>query len=117
LAPSAIRFYESRGLISARRTEGGQRVFDAEAELSLRQLQFAQSSGFTLSEIAELLGPIESGEPLFNQWRSRAEEKLRELDAVIAQAREMKHRLQQAIACRCTDPAECGLLAPGGGES
>jgi MerR family redox-sensitive transcriptional activator SoxR len=110
LAPSAIRFYESRGLISAIRTEGGQRRYGEDAALTLRQILFAQSAGFTLAEIADLLGPMESGEPLFANWQSLAEKKLLELDNVIERAQEMKARIKLALDCRCAKPENCGLL-------
>ena len=95
LAPSAIRFYESRGLISAIRTEGGQRRYGEDAALTLRQI---------------LLGPMESGEPLFANWQSLAEKKLLELDNVIERAQEMKARIKLALDCRCAKPENCGLL-------
>src|SRR5579859_1723849 len=83
LAPSAIRFYELRGLITARRSSGGQRRYDERAISALKVLTFAQSAGFTLSEIAELHSPLEEGDPLFTEWRDLAERKLAELDEVI----------------------------------
>jgi len=110
LATSAIRFYESRGLLRPRRTEGGQRRYPLEAELTLRRLRFAQSAGFTLSEVTELLGPVPEGEALFGHWQSLAEQKMAQLDTVIAQATEMKRLLGQAMACACHQPEECGLL-------
>jgi len=108
---SAIRYYESRGLVESRRTPGGQRRYDVAAELTLRQVRFAQSVGFTLSEVSDLLGPLQSGEPLFSNWQDLARQKLVELDAVIEQAQEMKIRLHEALNCRCIDPEDCGLLS------
>lgn len=116
-APSAIRYHESLGLLTSKRTEGGQRRYPPEAVLKLRQLKFAQSAGFTLAEISDLLGPTdlfapaEPGDYLFSQWRERAEKKLIELDAVIAQAEEMKSRLRAALACNCQQPEDCTLLS------
>jgi MerR family transcriptional regulator, redox-sensitive transcriptional activator SoxR len=110
LATSAIRYYETRGLLQSTRTEGGQRQYDRNAALALRQVRFAQSAGFTLSEIVDLLGPMNSGEPLFGQWRALAERKMSELDAVIEQAHEMKLKLHQALSCQCAEPDDCGLL-------
>ena len=111
LAPSAIRFYESRGLLRSERSEGGQRRFEPGALLALRQLRFAQSAGFTLEEITQLLGPLQSDEPLFAQWQAMAREKLTELNSVIEQAQEMKQRLTYALECRCKSAEECPLLA------
>jgi MerR family transcriptional regulator, redox-sensitive transcriptional activator SoxR len=110
LAPSAIRFYESCDLLHSTRTEGGQRRYDPATATTLRIVNFAKSAGFTLSEISGLLGPIQSGEPLFEHWRVLAERKLVELDAVISQAEEMKRRLHHALICPCSDPEKCSLL-------
>jgi MerR family redox-sensitive transcriptional activator SoxR len=110
VACSAIRYYESRQLIQSARTEGGQRKYDESVELTLKQVRFAQSVGFPLSEIGDLLGPLESGEPLFAHWQTLAAHKLVELDSVIEQAQEMKRRLQQALECRCATAEDCGLL-------
>jgi len=110
VTPSAIRYYESRGLLRSSRTEGGQRRYGGEAPLALRQLSFAKSAGFTLAEVGALLGPMQTGEPLFDSWRGLAEKKLVELDAVIDQAQDMKRRLAQALACSCERVEDCALL-------
>jgi DNA-binding transcriptional MerR regulator len=78
--------------------------------VKLRQLKFAQASGFTLQEISDLLVPLDSEAPLFDHWRKLALTKMEQLDGVIEQSEQMKQRLQQAIACRCTIPEECTLL-------
>ena len=109
-APSAIRFYESIGLLTGTRTEGGQRRYGAEAIDTLRYIGFAKASGFTLSEISALIQPTQMGDPLFSHWKDLSERKLAELDDVIKRAEEMKRLLHYAIECRCTRVEECGLL-------
>lgn len=112
MAASAIRFYESRGLVHAKRSLGGQRRYDPSCLTSLKVISFAQSAGFTLSEIATLHGPLHSGEPLFGQWRELAEKKLAQLDEVIIRAQEMKRRLELGLRCGCTMDDPCPLLGP-----
>ena len=60
LTTSSLRFYEEQGLITSRRTAGGQRRY---ARSDIRRLSFvmiAQTFGFTIGEIqAQLAGPIE----------------------------------------------------------
>ena len=111
LAASAIRYYESIGLISSRRTEGGQRRYSDDTLLALKYISFAQEAGFTLQEIALLNDPALPGSPLFAKWKSLAEKKMEELDNVIARAQHMKKLLRFAIDCRCTRAEECGLLS------
>ena len=109
-ATSAIRYYESLGLLRPARSGGGQRRFGSEALEVLRYISFAQAAGFSLREIADLNKAIKPGQPLFGHWRELAERKLVELDEVIVQAKQMKRRLRHALDCRCTDPRKCPLL-------
>src|SRR6188472_510467 len=58
VAASAIRFYESRGLIASERTSGNQRRY---AQSTLRRVAFirtAQRIGLTLVEIGEALATL-----------------------------------------------------------
>jgi DNA-binding transcriptional MerR regulator len=52
-----LRFYESRGLLSPRR-EGVNRYYDINAQRRFRLIDEGRKLGFTLTEIAELLGPV-----------------------------------------------------------
>lgn len=52
-----LRYYERRGLLKPRRRQGsGYRVYDASAAERLHFIKKAQSFGFSLDEISELLG-------------------------------------------------------------
>src|ERR1700757_5131028 len=63
LSVDTIRFYEKQSLIRpARRTNAGYRVYDENAVDRLQLIGRAQSLGFSLYEIRELL-LIEDGEP------------------------------------------------------
>ncbi|HEY6532808.1 MAG TPA: redox-sensitive transcriptional activator SoxR, partial [Acidimicrobiales bacterium] len=69
LAVSAIRFYESKGLISSERTDGGQRRFRRDVLRRLAFIQAAQRVGLSLEEIGEALSalPAQAG-PTNRQW-------------------------------------------------
>lgn len=54
VAPSAVRFYEQHGVITAIRTAGDQRRFDASAACRIRVAKVAQRVGLTVREIAEI---------------------------------------------------------------
>lgn len=54
VAPSAVRFYEQHGVITAIRTAGDQRRFDASAACRIRVAKVAQRVGLTVREIAEV---------------------------------------------------------------
>jgi DNA-binding transcriptional MerR regulator len=51
-----LRFYEARGLLKPRR-HGVNRLYDTHAQRRYKLIDEGRKLGFTLSEIAELLGP------------------------------------------------------------
>ncbi len=112
MAASAIRYYESLGLVEATRTGGGQRRYPAETVLRLKGVAVARAAGFSLSEVLLLHQPLESERPLSERWAELAKIKLQELDSLIARAEEMKRRLEIGIECRCPDLRECPCLQP-----
>jgi DNA-binding transcriptional MerR regulator len=53
--PSALRYYEELGLITASSRAGGRRQYDDGVLRRLHVIAFAKESGFTLAEIRALL--------------------------------------------------------------
>ena len=58
VAPSAVRFYERYGVITATRTSGNQRRFDESAGCRIRVAKLAQSVGLSLREIAVVFATL-----------------------------------------------------------
>jgi DNA-binding transcriptional MerR regulator len=56
ISPRAIRFYEEKGLISPRRTPGNQRIYTAKDRARLKLILRGKRFGFSLDEIAEMIG-------------------------------------------------------------
>ena len=105
-----LRYYERRGLLTAPdRRPSGQRQYTEEAVGLLHTIKAAQRLGFTLGEIQELLGLSEhrrgSGE-----LHLRAEAKVAEIDAKIAQLTQMRQVL--AADCDSLTDCSCGLGRP-----
>jgi MerR family transcriptional regulator, redox-sensitive transcriptional activator SoxR len=96
-AASAIRYYESIGLLPPARRESGRRFFPEETVRTLHVIDTARSAGLTLEEIRKLLA---GGEPL----RSIAGRRLAELDA-------QRTWLVHAADCTCVDLDDCALFA------
>src|SRR5689334_13952175 len=71
LSASAIRFYETKGLVKAVRTNGNQRRF---ARADLRRLSFAliaQRLGLSLGEVGAELGTLPLGRsPTRADWQA-----------------------------------------------
>jgi DNA-binding transcriptional MerR regulator len=57
ISPSAIRFYEEKGLILPRRSAGNQRVYTKKDRARLKLILRGKRFGATLDEIAEMVGP------------------------------------------------------------
>lgn len=56
LSARALRFYESRGLLTAQRSAAGQRRYGAAELARLHQITALKAAGFGLARIGELLG-------------------------------------------------------------
>ncbi len=110
LAPSAIRYYESLGLVKAPPRLHGERRYSEDVFASLAFIAIAQAAGFTLREIRTLAAHAETGAGLAPTMKELAQQKLTEVEATLARAAEMKVWLEMARECGCEDPAECNLF-------
>jgi MerR family redox-sensitive transcriptional activator SoxR len=110
VAPSAIRFYESRGLLTSERSEGGQRRF---ARANLRRLAFisaAQQVGLTLEEIRAALTSLPEGRtPTRRDWQALSASWRARLDLRIAALERLRDDLSGCIGCGCLSMRRCRL--------
>ena len=56
ISTRTIRFYEEKGLISPKRTSGNQRIYTPRNKARLRLILRGKRFGFSLDEIAEMIG-------------------------------------------------------------
>jgi MerR family transcriptional regulator, redox-sensitive transcriptional activator SoxR len=111
---SSIRYYERIGLLPEPERLQGQRRYDTEVLGKLGFIGVAQSAGFKLSEIKELIDGVDSAEGMGQRMRSLSSRKLDEVEALLERTRAMKGWLEVARECGCATPAECALFtAPG----
>jgi MerR family transcriptional regulator, redox-sensitive transcriptional activator SoxR len=116
VAASAIRFYESLGLLAEPEREHGQRRYGEDVVGRLGFIGVAQQAGLSLEEIRGLISEVDRGAGLGAPIRTLTGNKLPEVEALIARARAMQGWLQVASECECATPEECGLF-PAPGES
>jgi MerR family mercuric resistance operon transcriptional regulator len=96
-----LRYYERRGLLpEPDRTLGGQRVYPPDTVALLRMIKGAQRVGFTLDEVAGLLGPGTRPAAL-------AAAKLPGVEARIAELTAVRDTLRATVAAGCADLADC----------
>ncbi|MGQ4619299.1 MerR family transcriptional regulator [Nocardia sp. R7R-8] len=103
LAPSALRFYEKRGLIAATGRNGLRRTYHPDILNRLALISCARGAGFTLAEIARFLRATPSDAEL----RARMAEKAGELDKDITRLIRMRDSLRHAATCPHDPLVEC----------
>ena len=108
---SAIRFYEREGLLPDPERSGGQRRYAPEAARRLQVIDIAKRAGFALGEIRVLLETADAGESHHSQLRDLADQKLPEVEALIARAEAMREWLEVARTCSCSSLDLCGLFS------
>jgi Hg(II)-responsive transcriptional regulator len=110
-----VRYYERRGLLRRPLTPlRGVRHYDEDTLASLRFIKRAQSVGFSLEEIRELLALRESGRAdSCERVREKAEHKLAEVDAKLRELAGLRQMLAEFVgACEGRESdAECPILA------
>ncbi len=113
LRASALRYYESLGLLPAPRRVNGRRRYDAAILPRIALIQRAQRMGLTLGEIRDLCEGLDNTVPLSTLWRTLAERKLPELDAQLARITTARRTLEKGLKCMCVALEQCALLATG----
>lgn len=104
LRPSALRYYEEAGLLAPSERVSGRRHYDASVLDRLRVISCAQSAGFTIAEIREL---IQGQDGAQGAWRDLAERKLAEVNALIDKAQATRRLLEDSLQCACESLEEC----------
>jgi|SRR5579859_3520229 len=118
IRPSAIRYYESVGILPAPRRTNGRRRYDTSVLHQLAVIQLAQEAGFTVAEIGRLFYDFEADTPASERWQTMAAQKLVEVEALIARAQGMKHLLEESLLkCRCLHFEECAQFLSACGAS
>lgn len=112
-APSALRFYERRGLIEADRTAGNQRRYDRAVLRRLAFVAAARHVGLTLEEVRESLDLLPDGRtPTKADWTRISRAWRARLDAEIAALEKLRDGLTGCIGCGCLSLQRCRISNP-----
>ena len=105
-----IRFYQRKGLLAQPMRETGIRRYGSEDLRRLRFIKQAQTAGFTLEEIRELL-MLDAGEDR-GRARSLAASRIEALDAKIADLKAARNSLKR-LATECGEGTKgpCPILS------
>lgn len=99
LKASALRYYESRGLIRSTARVGARRQFAGDVLERLTLISLGRSAGLSLDEIGRMLDA--DGSVLVDRAMLRA--RARELDLQIRRLEAMRDGLLHAAECRADD--------------
>lgn len=104
-----IRFYQRKGILKTpKRLEGGRR-YGAEDVRRLKFIRQAQTAGFTLEEIGELL-ELDAGEDR-ERARDAAKARLIALETRIAELNRTREALERLVAeCSSGQSGPCPIL-------
>jgi len=110
IAVSAIRFYETQGLVSPERNAGDQRRFLRSDIRRLSFVQIAQQCGFSISQIREQLASLPNGRtPTKADWTKISRNFRAELDTRIETLTNLRNKLDGCIGCGCLSLKSCAL--------
>ncbi|MEV5281979.1 redox-sensitive transcriptional activator SoxR [Streptomyces sp. NPDC051994] len=112
-AVSALHFYESKGLITSRRTAGNQRRYCRDTLRRVAFVRAAQRVGIPLATIRDALAELPEGRtPTKEDWARLSENWRSELDQRIKQLSQLRDHLTDCIGCGCLSLSTCVLSNP-----
>ncbi len=105
MTTEAIRYYEKVGLLaSPERTDAGYRIYNSATLERLRFIRSAQTVGFTLGEIGEILALRDNGETPCNHVRGLIASHAADLERRIQDLRIMQLDLQRLAEVAASEP-------------
>lgn len=118
VATSALRFYETKGLISSERTDGNQRRYPRATLRRVALIRAGQEVGLSLAELAEALAYLPHDRtPTKSDWARLSKSWQDRLDAQIAELTALRDELTDCIGCGCLSLRSCSIFNPGDAAS
>src|SRR5262245_31082090 len=108
LSPSAVRYYERIGLLSAVPRVLGQRCYNDTLIKRLSLINRARTLGFNLDEIRRLFEGFPEQTPPPERWQELAQSKVAELQQTIDSLTQTQEAVRHLARCRCTSLEMCG---------
>lgn len=113
VATSALRYYESRGLITSERSDGNHRLFAPATLRRVSVIKAAQALGISLEEIQTTLDALPAGRtPTATDWAELSERWRADLDERIDRMVDLRDRLSDCIGCGCLSLETCSIFNP-----
>ncbi|MEV4423145.1 redox-sensitive transcriptional activator SoxR [Patulibacter sp. NPDC049589] len=113
IAASALRYYETRGLIASDRAGSGHRRYPRSVLRRLAFIVFAQRVGLTLQEIERTLATLPADRvPTRADWARLSAGWQSRVDDEIAQLERLRTAMTDCIGCGCLSLDRCALANP-----
>jgi len=114
VAASALRFYETQGLLHpAGRSDTGRRRYTRDALRRVAFIRTAQRVGLSLDEIKAALDTLPDGRtPTADDWTALAARWRPRLDEQIRILESLRDDLDSCIGCGCLSLERCALYNP-----
>jgi MerR family redox-sensitive transcriptional activator SoxR len=116
VAPSALRYYESLGLITASRTSGNQRRYRRSVLRRVAVIRVAGTMGVSLRQVEAALKTLPKGrDPTPEDWERLSGWWRDELSTRIGTLERLRDQLQlsSCIGCGCLSLDRCALFNQG----
>jgi MerR family transcriptional regulator, redox-sensitive transcriptional activator SoxR len=114
VATSALRFYESEGLIHSERTDSGHRRYPRAVIRRVAFIVFAQKVGLSLDEIRTELAKLPRHRvPERADWAKLSAGWTSRIRARIAELERLEAGLTACIGCGCLSLDRCKMANPG----
>jgi MerR family redox-sensitive transcriptional activator SoxR len=114
VASSALRFYESKGLITSERAGSGHRRYPRAVLRRIAFIVFAQKIGLSLRQVGDELARLpENRVPERKDWARLSGSWSGRINERIAELERLRDSLGQCIGCGCLSLQQCRLANPG----
>ena len=101
--PSAIRYYESMGILPSPPRRNGVRVYGDGVIMQLQLLRFYRASGIPIRRLALLFPP---DDVICRQHhRETVLDRIAEIDRIVDEAHKTQRQLKALLECRCDGDA------------
>jgi MerR family redox-sensitive transcriptional activator SoxR len=113
IAPSALRYYESQGLIFSTRSDSGQRRYKRDVLRRVGFIRVAQQVGLSLEEIHDALASLpDNRTPTEKDWHRLSSAWQPRIRSQIELLERLSERLDSCIGCGCLSLRSCRILNP-----
>jgi MerR family redox-sensitive transcriptional activator SoxR len=111
IAASALRYYETEGLLHSTRSSGNQRRYHRDALRRVGFVRVAQEVGLSLAEIKEALSSLpDERTPTEKDWARLSASWQPRIDHQIRVLERLRDRLSACIGCGCLSLKVCRIV-------